>query len=137
MKIFAGTILSCVLLSASPAIAGTGADATPPRSLSAPLDFHLFEAGLERTGQVGSEAERVRKAIPAGTDARAAVALLRAAGASCPSLTENPETLGCYYRETIGAEQYLRTYATWDMKLTITDGKIRSVDVARSTEQRS
>ncbi len=137
MKIFAGTILSCVLLSASPAIADAAADAAPPRPLSAPLDFHLFEAGLERTGQVGSEVERVREAIPAGTDARAAVALLRAAGASCQSLAHHREALGCYYREPISAEQYLRTYATWDMTLTIDDGKVRAVDVARATEQRS
>lgn len=137
MKIFAGTILSCVLLSASPAIAGTVADGASPRSSSAPLDFHLFEAGLERTGQVGSEVERVREAIPAGTDARAAVALLRAAGASCQSIERHPGDLGCYYRETIGAEQYLRTYATWDMTLSISDGVVRAIDVARSTDQRS
>ncbi|WP_225007321.1 hypothetical protein [Novosphingobium percolationis] len=141
-KNFAGTILSGALLLASPAMAG--AMTTPPSSLPpsspalpAPLDFHLFEADLARTGQVESGAAQVREAIPAGTDARVAVAMLRAAGASCQSPDRHPEAVGCYYRETIGAEQYLRTYATWDMTLSIADGKVRSVAMARSTEQRS
>lgn len=137
MKNFAGTILSAALLLAAPATAGATTSLPSSPALSAPLDFHLFEAGLARTGQVESGAAQVRAAIPAGTDAHAAVALLRAAGASCQSLDRHPEALGCFYRETIGAEQYLRTYATWDMTLSIADGKVRAVEVARSTEQRS
>jgi len=99
------------------------------------LDFHQFEASFGRTGEVPEGYAQVRDTIPAGLAATDAVALLRHAGAHCQSTATHKSEVECYYREEIGIADYSNTYATWDMHIQLSDGKVAALAIERTTDQ--
>lgn len=128
MKILMASPLAVVLMAGVPAQATDG--------LKDALDFHRFEAKFARTSDVPAGYAEVRAAVSTGLDAASAVAMLRHAGAHCPSATPARSALSCYYRETIEVADTTATYATWNVRLQLNDGKVSDVSIERTTEQR-
>ncbi|MEO0032259.1 MAG: hypothetical protein RIS94_2017 [Pseudomonadota bacterium] len=129
MNFIASTLLAATALAMAPA-----AMAAPS---AAPFDFHQFEAAYARTDALADGYARVQSALPDGLEATQAVAVLRQAGARCERLRQSSGELGCYYREQLSVDDYLRTYATWDVTLSLIDSKVGAVRVARTTDQHS
>lgn len=101
------------------------------------LDLHAFERGYVQSGMKIPEYEQVQRAVPVGSDAANAVAVLRHAGAHCPSPKSGSTGVNCFYRELLSVDDYVNTYATWDIRLAVNAGKVSAVSVERSTEQHS
>jgi hypothetical protein len=101
-----------------------------------PLDFHLFESSYARNDAVEAGYDQVRRAVPLGQSADEAVAALRRAGAHCQSARNGRAELSCFYREQVSVDDYVNTTATWDVDLTLADGKVAAINVARRVDQR-
>ncbi len=123
-----------MLLSLAAAAMGAATALAAPLPSPA-LDFHLFESKLARSGDVSEGYGEVRGAIAAGEDVTSAVSVLRHAGAHCQSVNGHKSVLECYYREVLGVADYTTTYATWDVRLQLNDGKVAAVAVERTTDQ--
>ena len=123
-----------LLLSLATAAMGAATAQAAPLP-SSTLDFHLFESKLAHSGDVSEGYDEVRGAIASGEDVASAVSVLRHAGARCQSVNGHKSVLECYYREVLGVADYTTTYATWDVRLQLTEGKVAAVAVERTTEQ--
>lgn len=86
---------------------------------------------IHTPAQYLSEASlQLHTAIPAGTDAAAAVAVLAKAGAHCALPTAT--ALTCHYRdvETPWGGEYFDS-VTWTVNVALSDGRVRDVAVMR------
>lgn len=129
MKFLSGVVLAAAVLSGVPVQAvDTG---------HGPLDMHAFERTYAQAGKTSSGYDRVREAVPVGSDAALAVDALRHAGAHCQSAKPSRSSIECYYSELLSVDDYVNTYATWDIRLDLAQGKVAIVSVERTTQQHS
>lgn len=101
------------------------------------LNLHSFERVYAQAGVINAGYDRLHEVLPVGSDAVNAVTILRDAGAHCQSPNPRRSGIDCYYRELLSVDDYVNTYATWDIRLDIDAGKVSAVSVARATEQHS
>lgn len=129
MKIISSIILAAAVLSGVPAQAKDVEYSS--------LDLHGFERNYAQLGMTTSGYDRVREAVPVGSDAVDAVAVLRHAGAHCQSPKPEKTDIKCFYRELLSVDDYVNTFATWDIRFQLDAGKVSAVSVERTTEQHS
>ncbi|MCJ2176967.1 hypothetical protein MTR64_00160 [Novosphingobium sp. 2580] len=101
------------------------------------LDLHGFERAYVSGGLAVSGYDRVREAVPVGSDVANAVAILRHAGAHCQSPKPQRNSINCFYSELLSIDDYVNTYSTWDIHLDLDGGKVSTVSVERTTRQHS